>query len=270
MSLEERVFNACNVGDLDTLSGLLAENPDFDLSTRYGESLTLLHGACEPCLEHIIEYLLSLQGIDVNARDVTGLTPFSLCCLLDRPRSARLFLQDNRVDVLVKTNQDLSSVWIVTSPGSPKTLKEWIISGRPLETPGSMHMANALGNVKGIWERRGTERRATTFLFDLEEIMHILERFVCDPDEERHRLRMDCGWYRERAAGFFAHVIFVSDGLLKAKPVGAEFFSITSKLPMELQMMVCNRAAGTMRDVVATHDSDPAFKKLALAFKKKK
>ena len=41
------------------------------------------------------------------------------------------------------------------------------------------------------------------------------------------------------------------------------FFTIASKLPMELQMILCHRAVGSMKDSVLSQDSEVAFKSLA-------
>jgi hypothetical protein len=41
------------------------------------------------------------------------------------------------------------------------------------------------------------------------------------------------------------------------------FFRIARKLPMELQMMLCNRMFNSPKDLVLRKDSEPAFKRLA-------
>ena len=63
----------------------------------------------------------------------------------------------------------------------------------------------------------------------------------------------------------FAQVVFLCDEYVRAKAESgdndaARFFTIASKLPMELQMVLCNRLFGLARDVVLLKFSEPAFK----------
>lgn len=44
------------------------------------------------------------------------------------------------------------------------------------------------------------------------------------------------------------------------------FMRITSQLPLDLQMVVCNRAYGSPKDLILCSVSEPAFKKLAVIF----
>jgi len=78
----------------------------------------------------------------------------------------------------------------------------------------------------------------------------------------------------------FALVVFLSDDFLviKKKSTNADegmddpnsevnklrrFFRITQVLPIELQMMVCNRLFGSARDLIRTVHSEVAFKRMA-------
>jgi len=67
--------------------------------------------------------------------------------------------------------------------------------------------------------------------------------------------------------------VFLCDELLHLKPASVSdppadagatvFFSITSKLPMELQMILCHRVVGSMKQNILHKDSEAAFKSLA-------
>ena len=73
------------------------------------------------------------------------------------------------------------------------------------------------------------------------------------------------------AAEIFALTVFLCDELLHLKPTLAttaatdtlRFFSIISKLPMELQMILCHRVVGSMKQNILLKDSEAAFKSLA-------
>ena len=96
------------------------------------------------------------------------------------------------------------------------------------------------------------------------EVASLLERFRDDPAHIRHELRV------KLAAELFALNIFFCDGLLQLKPVpssnpaaAVRFLTITKRLPMELQMILCHRAVGSAKDSILSKDSEEAFKSLA-------
>ena len=77
------------------------------------------------------------------------------------------------------------------------------------------------------------------------------------------------------AAEVFALTVFLCDNLLQLKPAShsattskkattaLRFFAIASKLPMELQMVLCHRVVGSMKQNILHKDSEAAFKSLA-------
>ena len=74
------------------------------------------------------------------------------------------------------------------------------------------------------------------------------------------------------AAEVFALTVFLCDDLLQLKPTltttitasaASRFFTIASKLPMELQMILCHRVVGSMKQNILHKDSEVAFKSLA-------
>jgi len=71
------------------------------------------------------------------------------------------------------------------------------------------------------------------------------------------------------AAKVFALTVFLCDGLLQPKPPAlisnpaVRFFTIASKLPMELQMILCHRVVGSMKQNILLKDSEAAFQSLA-------
>ena len=107
-------------------------------------------------------------------------------------------------------------------------------------------------------------------------IADMIGSFDLDPFTARQRLRELPEIRDTFISDLFALVIFICDGLLT---VGAEafassfsstltsrkatrFFQIAQHLPLELQMVLCNRVFGPRKDVVLTIHSEPAFKRL--------
>jgi len=99
-------------------------------------------------------------------------------------------------------------------------------------------------------------------------VVVLLEQFEENSAETRHAVRVELGWYDEMAAEVFALVVFVSDGLLRIQPRRARnrisrFLKIAQGLPLELQMVLCNRLAGSPKDIVDQENSEMAFKNLS-------
>ena len=99
------------------------------------------------------------------------------------------------------------------------------------------------------------------------EVVALLERFRANPIQTRHDLQMKLGLWDERAADLFALTVFLCDDLLQLKPelsttttdnnnyhaaasaAATRFYVIASKLPMDLQMILCRRAVVSMKQI---------------------
>ena len=102
----------------------------------------------------------------------------------------------------------------------------------------------------------------------------MLERFIANPTQTRYEIHVKLGFPDQLAAEVFALTVFLCDDLLRLKPAlpittitasaaATRFFTITKRLPMELQMMLCYRAVGSMKQNILREDSEAAFKSLA-------
>ena len=129
----------------------------------------------------------------------------------------------------------------------------WVASGREMNLRKLWsYNADAIGMAKN----RG-----------MKEVVTLLERFKENPLETRHAVRVDLRWYSQAAAMVFALVIFVSDELLAIRQTttpATRFFRITSRLPLELQMVLCNRVVGLAKEIIPRRACEAAFKALAI------
>jgi len=84
-----------------------------------------------------------------------------------------------------------------------------------------------------------------------------------------------------RIAEVFGLVILLCDGILQVVVVEAageddidlhrkRFFGMVRRLPMELQMVLCNRLHESHRNSVLTKNSEPAFRAILSYFDSKK
>jgi len=142
----------------------------------------------------------------------------------------RPLLKDSRVKVNEPDIKGYTPLREAARNGHLDTIKWWVASGREvnLGTPGDIYRTDAIGGAKG---------RGRT------EVVTLLERFLENPEETRHAIRLEIGWYDEAAAEMFALIVFVSDDLLQIKVTAptipeARFFSIATQLPLELQMVL--------------------------------
>ena len=103
-------------------------------------------------------------------------------------------------------------------------------------------------------------------------IATLLDTFDADPVTTRQQLRELPEVRDPFISDLFALVIFLCDDLLSVRtessPFGtstrkaARFFQIARSLPIELQMLLCNRAFGAGKNSVLSKHSEPAFKGL--------
>jgi len=102
---------------------------------------------------------------------------------------------------------------------------------------------------------------------DQYEILTILQHFKADKVRSIRRCRRELGFVTEDVASLFALIIYLCDGFLIlgpgcCLPVG-RFFAVMIRLPMELQMVICNRVYGSADYGVLSVDSEKAFAKIA-------
>ena len=103
------------------------------------------------------------------------------------------------------------------------------------------------------------------------EVVSLLERFMANPTQTRHELRVKLGVLDKLAAEVFALTVFLCDDLLQLKPApttatssaATRFFALAKRLPMELQMILCHLAVGSTKENILRKDSEAAFQALA-------
>jgi hypothetical protein len=99
----------------------------------------------------------------------------------------------------------------------------------------------------------------------------LIDAYEKEPVVVRNRLR-NLPVIRDTYIGWmFALLVFFSDGFLQLPKVQSSdesivrFFTISSRLPLDLQMLVCNRMFGSAKDVILSRDSEAGFRWVARA-----
>jgi len=230
---------------------ILRDHPAVDVNWGNEVQWTPLHIASANGHARIVDILLAHPDTDVNRLNKSRDPPFSLACSANRISVVRVLLKDARVEVEIPGRLEFSSLWCTASSGYLEIIRWWIASGREMDLgqPGNWK-TDAAGEAR---------RQGKT------EVVTLLERFKENPAETRHFVRVELGWYDEMAAAVFAPMVFVSDGLLQVKDAStpaARFITIATKLPLELQMVLCHRLVGSAKEIISTNESEAAFKDL--------
>ena len=257
--MEKIFWEAANGGKVEEVKDILRKNPSLNVNWKNEErsASTALVAACWNGHYSVVSILLAHPGIDPNLKNKNGDTPFMIACYSGNTSCVRLLLQDLRVIGNEPDNEGETPLYWVASNGHQDVIKWWIASGREMDlgTPGDIFKTDAIGTAR--------QKRKT-------EVVSLLQRFKSDPTKTRHAIRVELGLLDELATGVLALVVFVSDGLLQINDTttttpspAARFFSIATQLPLELQMVLCFRQVGSVKEIISGKNSEAAFKYLA-------
>jgi len=244
-------------GNVEEVEEILRNNPNLDVnwSDENENRSTALDIACDRGHDSIVSILLTHPGIDVNLKENGGWTPFNSACINGSTSCVRLLLKDCRVMVNEPTYDGSTPLYGACFMGHHDIIRWWITSEREMD----------LGEP-GQWQ---SDTIGVAKKYGKTEVVALLERFKENPERTRYQVRLELGLADEVAAEIFAMVVFVSDGLLQvtqrnqSTTAAAKFFSIVSRLPLELQIMLCYRLVGSSKEIIHGKDSEMAFKELA-------
>ena len=224
--VEKQLLDAAKNGLVSEVSSLLKDHPEINVNWTNPDShhRTALQAASSYGHVEVAKLLFAHPNINVNFKDNFGQTALSFTC-------------ERGHEWLIASGRDLGDV-------KNKTGKDFD-DGKDYTT---LEMARKNNRTEVV----------------------LLERFMANPTQTRHELRVKLGVLDELAAEVFALTVFLCDDLLQLKPASrpaaaaaTRFFAIASRLPMELQMILCHHAVGSMKQNILHKDSEAAFKSLA-------
>jgi len=230
----------------------------------------------------MVSQLLTCTKLDVNKPDSEGFTPYYVACENGQKEVVSLLLADPRIDINKPENDQCTPLWVASQEGHLAVVQLILTSGREVDTQTESIAGDEDWNSKTAAEvARFQETRVISE--DEEEEDHarkqqngpliaaLLDSFDLDPVTTRQKLRELPEVRDSHIQDLFSLVIFLCDGLLMVGPSASasstnqravQFLQIAQRLPMELQMMLCNRMFGSAKDIVLTRDSELAFKRL--------
>ena len=262
-SVEKKLFDAVYNGRASEVSSLLRDHPEIDVNWTDEDQWTALHVASYNDHAEVVKVLFAHPNITVNVRNEGGQSPLSIGCERGHESIVKVLLKDPRVDVTLDDEDGCTPLWYASRNGNCEVIECLIASDRDL------------GDVKN---KKGNDWDDGKYLTVLEiarkrnrtEVASLLERFIDNPALTRHEVRVKLGFTDALSAEVFAMTIFLCDDLLHLKPAenpaaaaAIRFFVISFKLPMELQMVLCHRAVGSMKQSILHKDSEAAFRSLA-------
>jgi len=120
-------------GYVEKLGELIGQDPGFDVNKDDDYGRTLLHHACSrDSRSAVVSLLLAHPVIDVNLKDMSGRTPFSLACY-GYTSCVREMLKDSRVKVNEPDDDGETPLWHAACNGYLDIIRWWISSGREMD-----------------------------------------------------------------------------------------------------------------------------------------
>jgi len=269
-------FIACQQGHKEVVSVLLRD-PRIDPSKEIPGGFTPFFYACRHGHTGVASLLLADPRIDPHKPASNGATPLVYACHNGHKEMVYLLLADPRIDPNKPTAGATTPLWMAAQNGHLEVVQHLLASGRKIDTK----RKDLLNSSTAAQRARVTGARASKDADETEEVFQmkktrgplcadLIEEYERDPVAVRRRLQRQPGLREDFIGHLFALVVFHSDGYLKAKrgtgrgPQGARrFFEMCSKVPMEHQMMICNQAFASSREVVLSRYSEPSFQTLS-------
>jgi ankyrin repeat protein len=258
--MEDDLHHAIQKGKGDEVDEILKVY-NLDINNKVGY-YTPFHMACCTGCDRKVASLLAYPNVDVNAKNSIGNTPFNTICHKGTVACARLLLDDYRVDIYEPSNVGRTPFFKLVYQGHLEIIKHWIASGRVINLKERgrdrrMNIIEAARHFTGIYP---TRREMSL------KVLSLIERFKENEEKTRHEIKIELGWYHEKAAKHFSWIIFLCDGLLEIKEDDSKvsrFFKIARELPMDLQMVLCHRAIGSAFENIPADVREKGFMELA-------
>jgi hypothetical protein len=243
--------------NVEELKQLIDSNPDINFNHLWGFHFnwSLVHEATHNGKLKTLEYLLSLPEIDVNY-EVAGMqTPLHTAVLKKQVGSVKLLLQHPGVNkwTLDFTQQTPFQISTRRKTLSVEIIKWWVV------------LDSAFSGVELKGRALETVRKVKCGRMTVSSIRHLATKLEKNPRYTRFSFCIDLNHGTERSLFLFALVILECDGFLKIKKEKESdlqrFFSMAGRLPIEIQMILCNMAYGSTGEIIKSKDLDMGLKK---------
>jgi len=268
-------YIACECGHRGVVS-LLLDDPRVDPCEPNENGATPFFAACQNGHGELVSLLLEDPRVDPHRAMSNKGTPILMVCQNGLEDLVPVLLADPRVDPNFPSDDQSTPLWFATQNGHLPVVRHLLASGRDIDTRlrslFNNKTAPEIGRIMGTKGRGPNEAEEAHWRKKTNGPLaaDLIEEYERDPVAVRGRLRAQPGLREHFVAHLFALVVFHSDGLLNLRrvsrrsPQGAHrFFEISRRLPLEVQMVLCNRAFGSPKDTVLSKKSEPYFQCLS-------
>jgi len=262
-------YRACFYGKTNVV-GYLMRNPRVDVMKPNKNGATSLFLACQEGHPEVVSLLLADPRIDPNMAMNNGTTPFSVACQEGHPEVVSLLLADSRLDPNKPDNGQSTPLWQASQYGHLVIVQHLLASEREIDTRTRSSFNNTTAAEQG--RGMGTRRKEND---ETEEVFRrsldcgplcadLIDEYERDPTAVKNRLRCRPGLREFFIGHLFALVVFHSDNFVvtNEKTAGSftkRFFKIVSQLPLDIQMVLCNRIFESPKDIILSRDSEAWF-----------
>jgi len=264
------LFGACQAGHVGVVKYLLSLK-GIDPNKPNKNEVTPFFMACQNGHKEMVSRLLADPRIDPNKADDKGATPFFVTCQQGHEEVISLLLADPRIDPNKPQNNQSTPLWMTSQNGHLVIVQLLLASGREIDTK----MKSTFNNTTAAEQGRAMGWRTTKKADETKEDFQrkkingplcadLIDGYEGDPVTVRYRLRRQPGLREYFIGHLFALVIFHSDNFVVVNERIAHFdtrrfFLITSRLPLEIQMIIGNQIFGSPKDIILSRDSEPGF-----------
>jgi len=268
-------FLACQKGHKEVVLLLLAD-PRIDPKKPTDTGATPFYVGCRNGNKEVVLLLLADPRVDPNKPKNDGATSFLKACQKGHKEVVSLLLADPRIDPNKPRNDQSTPLWQASQNGHLVVVQHLLASGREIDTKMKCTFNNKTAAEQGraIGERTTKENNETEEDFQRRKTnsplcADLIDAYEREPEHLQvlHRLRRQPGLREYFIGHLFALVIFFSDSfaIISERTAHADtkrFFGICARLPLEVQMIICNKAFGSPKDIILSRDSEPGFQLL--------
>ena len=290
-------FSACQHGHT-RIAELLAADVRVDVARPKDGGFTPFHTSCSNDHTDIVRLLCNDPRVDVNRMSSGGGNPLLSACFDGHDSAVTILLDCPRIDVNVGNWSNCSPLYMASQQGHKTLVERILASHHDIDTQRQCNTTTdpeENGMKAAAWARKVqtlpryhymTEEDYDRSKLHGNAIGDLIDAYDADKVAVRAKLRTLPHLRHDFINKTFALAVFASDDFLKIGealssssssscvnsivPESSEaskakkFLRIMSSLPLELQMILCHRMHGSMKNFVICQESEKGFKWLAM------
>jgi len=258
------LHRASRFGHLEIAKLLLARSEIEVNKGNFGDASPFLV-ACHYGHKEVVSLLLADPRVDPNKVWENEATPSMQACQEGHKEVLLLLLADPRIDPNKSATDQSTPVWYASQNGHLAVVQHLLASGREIDTQIRSNFNDSTAAEQGRSIGKRTTKPADETEDDFQRrktngplCADLIDEYERDPVGVLHRLRRQSGLREYFIGHLFALVIFHSDNYLtvneRTTDSSRNFFRIATRLPLELKMVLGNRAFGSPKDIVLSRD----------------